>query len=900
MNNVSLINAIESFFCYPILPIITLCSLIVKSIMLYVIFKQKVSLPAPKRLLWLLTIILIGVIIEDVTWLIKLTQLHFFPSMDYRLVRFFIRIAWALFAARYLSFALFIEGIANTKIHVSIVQKIYTIIMLFPAIILCSSAFILINNPIPYPFETILIRTLPFISCFILVPTSVFSAIIYIRKHHKPKILKQQFNLLLKVLFLPDLIMELLQAMPFNADFTSITWVTNSYTFTAFSNILLTYIIFYCAKKLVGLRFLNIRKHVQGPIRFNFIDNFKDVLEQMGYATNLSELTHITQKLFQTAFEIPARTVTLQIRENSQSEFHNQGMTSLIAARTNLIIASPDTQLSRDILEAKILIYDEIEFSNFYEQDPRRQAFVQFLDDIYADIYIPIYNQQKIIGSIIIERNARTQLYNKIERDEMIIVASYLGHIINLLQSRNLEQLMAREKEMREELYNKHQEITQYKESMRSFIKNSACNKIGIIFYRNRQFIVGNREAKELIPINLNIHEGHPLTKAFKQLVNDVQQYKAAQTYLTHDGTNKLMIYALPHLDNNNVTLLAYYPDVSDLVAKQIDLLKDPSKWDYILYLETTETGKLINQLIPGSGEQFLNFKIELLQTALSTKATLLDMPSEDLMPTVELLHHINMRTQLHTMCLEKPQTTPELTIELFGINQLFGASAREPLLKKLDGVGSLFIENIHFLNRETQEMIAEFIKYGFFRRYKSDQKTESNVRIICSSNQPLAKLAHEDKFSGQLLKELQKTTLLMPSLVSLPDQEIEDLTQSFAQQSLSNKTFEKFLELNERDRKKITLCRPTSLQELKKRVQTLLNQKSKTNNLTHETMFDPAFQITDPELIEIARLGKHALKDEKTMALLWNKFQNQNKIATFLGVNRSSVNRRCKKYKLL
>ena len=29
-------------------------------------------------------------------------------------------------------------------------------------------------------------------------------------------------------------------------------------------------------------------------------------------------------------------------------------------------------------------------------------------------------------------------------------------------------------------------------------------------------------------------------------------------------------------------------------------------------------------------------------------------------------------------------------------------------------------------------------------------------------------------------------------------------------------------------------------------------------------------------------------------MTCLWNKFKNQNKIATLLGVNRSSVNRRC------
>jgi transcriptional regulator with PAS, ATPase and Fis domain len=82
-------------------------------------------------------------------------------------------------------------------------------------------------------------------------------------------------------------------------------------------------------------------------------------------------------------------------------------------------------------------------------------------------------------------------------------------------------------------------------------------------------------------------------------------------------------------------------------------------------------------------------------------------------------------------------------------------------------------------------------------------------------------------------------------------------------------------------------------------RIQDILMNKSKKNHIYEETQFDPAYNITDPELVQAARLGKKALKDPKTMALLWRKFQNQNKIATFLGVNRSSVNRRCKEYKL-
>ena len=65
------------------------------------------------------------------------------------------------------------------------------------------------------------------------------------------------------------------------------------------------------------------------------------------------------------------------------------------------------------------------------------------------------------------------------------------------------------------------------------------------------------------------------------------------------------------------------------------------------------------------------------------------------------------------------------------------------------------------------------------------------------------------------------------------------------------------------------------------------------------EALFDPAYEVSDPELIYAARLGKKALKDQKTLALLWHKFKNQNKIALFLGVNRSSIHRRFKAYNI-
>ncbi|HZW60969.1 MAG TPA: sigma 54-interacting transcriptional regulator, partial [Candidatus Babeliales bacterium] len=232
----------------------------------------------------------------------------------------------------------------------------------------------------------------------------------------------------------------------------------------------------------------------------------------------------------------------------------------------------------------------------------------------------------------------------------------------------------------------------------------------------------------------------------------------------------------------------------------------------------------------------------------------------------------------------------------LFGIGTHNNA---KPLLEQLNGIGTLFIQNIHYLDLETQEYLAEFIRYGMYRIFKSDQKVASNVRIICSTNQNLQALAHDGSFSPVLFGELKKTILSLPSLLTLTEDEINILADGFIEQAVKSHDLKNMLELSDKEKLKLAYKRPVSLQELKDKIQQLLVTKSKKNQIFNETQFDPAYQLSDPQLIEAARLGKQALRDRKLMTMLWEKFKSQTKIATFLGVNRSSVNRRCKDFNL-
>ncbi len=854
---------------------------------------------------WLfLVFVLIGSMCENFAWLIKLSKLTFLPEIEYRLTLFMARFSWGFTIVQYQALTLFLENLVEEKFTLKLHSKFFIVIssLFFLAFMgLAFYDFNCFNSSLRPAFEISLIRMASLYMLFPLMLTSLFVTFRKIQTTQLPSLLKKQLSILIKALIIPWWASDLLQVYPFDLLANSIT---NSYAAIGISHMLLTYAIYYSFRQIMALRFLNFKNHVQARKQHSFIGNFKELLERLSYATNMQELTHITQTYFKEAFNIPLRRVTLYIRKQETSvdepgriidnKIHNEVENFLSASNPNTIEL---------VSQAKIIIYDELSFSNFYEKNPHYTSLLTFMDAINADIFIPVYEKQKLIAYIIIDHHARSdQFYSDMERDEMLVFSSYLGNVINLLQHRNLESVIHHEKELKEELYSKHQEINQYKESVRSFLRTSTQKKIGIIFYKNRHFTFGNQAAKELIKINVNTQDGHPLAQALKRIAQQVQEYKAPQTHFVKDSDGtRLVLNGVPNLEQNNVIVTVYHPEISDIITKQLDQLKDPTKWDYLLYLETTQSGQLINQLIPGSGETLLNFKIELLKTALSKKATLLEMAEEDLLPTAELLHHIGLRDKLHILTLHGPEKNFETATKLFGMNPIFdnASSAQESLIKILHPSGTLFIKNIHFLSPETQEYLAEFIHYGFYRTFKSDQKVFANVRIICSSAQDLTVLADEKKFSKTLASELKKTTVTMPSLLTLSEDELTNLAQGFSEQALKTQTFKNLLDLTPREKLKLANQRPVSLQELKTRVQQLLIAKSKKNEIYQETQFDPAYDISDPELIEAARLGKHALRDPKIVALLWNKFKSQNQIATFLGVNRSSISRRCKKYNL-
>lgn len=884
-------------------------SFLIKSYLLCMLIASCFRNLTVKRPLIFLIGTILGSAIGDFGWIVRLLNDMGILQLSYSTLILYTRISWAFMAVQYQSLSLFLESLIAKHFVFTLRHKIcsalsgsislfFLVHSFFSLGIIDqqerAAAFSKLVWSVDAPLE---LKVIWFVTYYAL--SLMFFSIGYTlfksRRIYLPVIVRHQLAILLKYLIGAHQCVEILQLV-------SCIFATKSvytYPIITISTLILAYAIYYSVNKVFGIRFLNVNTHVQSKPNINLIHNFKNVVEQLSHVTGFTEVSRITQLFFKESFDIPLHKSHLYVRlqESHIADFHERSQHMI--AQVEAFLTNQTHAMREYLYKSKILMYDELEFSNFYHDTPNRRFVLNFLKNLDADIFLPIYNKKDIIAYIVIDKHPRKkELYGNIERDEMIVLANYLSNIIYLLQHRNLQSMLLQEKELKDDLYIAREEAKLYKESMRSFIL-SEPKRIGVIFYKNRRFYFGNQSAKELIGINLNMQNGHPLAKLCRQVVDQATEYKTIQTVITSDERGEdLVLSAVPNLEQNNTILLVHQPEINDILGKNLNLLQNPTDWDYLLYLQTTKAGKLISQFIPGSGEMLINFKIEILRAALSRKPVLLMLANDDLLSIVEVLHHTGSGDGLHILSLDAPCKDRSKAAELFGFAQQSDHTS-PALFKKLSDQGTLFIKNIHFLDLETQEDLVEYIKYGYYRVFNSEQRIASNVRIICSTDQNLMSLVQAGSFSLALCTILNKMMVRMPSLNFLPKNELDSLADGLTEQAVKTADFKNLLELSDKEKLKLAYNRPTSLQHLRIQVEKLLVHKSKKNHIFQDTYFDPAYHITDPELTEAARLGKHALRDQRIMTLLWDKFQNQNKIASFLGVNRSSVNRRCKQFNL-
>jgi len=398
-------NFLESTLgSFPILLSVQVIAFSIKLIFFIVLIRNISSTITARKPSLFILLVLLGGMFGDCSWILKLTHNLFFSESSYQPVLFLTRISWAMAVVQYQSLALFIESLVQKPFKISLRHKIFLIM---------SGGFILFFLGLAFfhfhrfelfqraSFEYAILRLAPLYMIFPLMLSSLFYTIRKLHSQKTPRILHRQLIIFIKAVITPYLIVDFIQVCPSNLSSSWLSyWITNSYAVITVSTILLTYAIFYCARKMMGLRFLNMRKHVKSHTHFSFIENFTDVFEQLNNALSLKELIHITQALFKDAFVLPARSISLHLRPfdaKSAQECIDYEQAA-IEEKVETIIDADNTELSAYLKRSKILIYDELEFNNFYEENQKTTVVLNLLDSINADIFLPIYKHKKIIA----------------------------------------------------------------------------------------------------------------------------------------------------------------------------------------------------------------------------------------------------------------------------------------------------------------------------------------------------------------------------------------------------------------------------------------------------------------------------------------------------------------------
>lgn len=680
---------------------------------------------------------------------------------------------------------------------------------------------------------------------------------------------------------------------------------------TTLTSLWLTAIIFYCARKLMGIRFLNMDKQVMAQAREKFDhSDLRDALSRVNLSDSTEQLELITKTFFEKTFSVGAKHVSLipkskdlkELIGREGSKSHNE-----LLIEQKFGTSSNSSQLVNFVEREKIIIRDEVEFSHFYEDsvEAKSELFeaAQFIQSLGADIFVPIYYNNQFNGALVIDHGSRpNRFFTDMERNMLIIYADFLGSVLYFNRMVNPQILLQEKHALEEKLYSREQSENLLRKSIYSFI-TSKKRDIALLTYKNRRFSYINDGAKSLLNFDVNLDKGLEVTQKLSSMASEVATFfNSKRAMIGEKQGEELMVSIAPNLDKTNTIVTITQPTVTDFVRDSIEYLNDHAQWNFLLALRTTPEGTALNKLLPCDTQTFLNIKVAFLEYAATRKNMLFEMLSEDdSLAFAHSAHAVNHRTLFEEVVVDYyKHTDEELGRRLFGINPVLDQTDKKCLFEMLDKEGTLYIRNIHLLSMNLQKKFLNYLKTGTYTPLKSDQPKTADLILICSTDQNLTELTAQGKFLAPLFEELQKSMLKLPSLMTVSKDEVRALSEGIHSQVIKSKMYKNILLLTEVDHRKIAGSPLIAIRELRARVQHLVFLKTKRDSFPKVDIIDTTLAISDLDLATAARLGKAVLRDPKMLAMLLKKFNDsQAKVAQFLGVNRSSVHRRCIQYNL-
>ena len=146
-------------------------------------------------------------------------------------------------------------------------------------------------------------------------------------------------------------------------------------------------------------------------------------------------------------------------------------------------------------------------------------------------------------------------------------------------------------------------------------------------------------------------------------------------------------------------------------------------------------------------------------------------------------IHQLSARASGPFVVINAAAITPDrMEIELFGVDAVNGGEGRKPgALEEAHG-GTLFIDDVADLPRETQNKILRVLVDQTFQRVGGGSKVAVDVRIVSSTTRNLEAAIAEGKFREDLYHRLSVVPIRVPPLAERRE-DIPDLVDYFMDQ---------------------------------------------------------------------------------------------------------------------
>jgi len=211
---------------------------------------------------------------------------------------------------------------------------------------------------------------------------------------------------------------------------------------------------------------------------------------------------------------------------------------------------------------------------------------------------------------------------------------------------------------------------------------------------------------------------------------------------------------------------------------------------------------------------------------------------------------------------------------------------------------GTVLLDGIAELSLSLQAKLLRFLTDGSFRRVGEEKEHHANVRVICTSQEPMEKLLEQGKLRSDLFHRLNVLTINVPALRDRMA-DIEPLAQGFLQEiseelKIAKPTFDKdfLLYLQKYDWK-------GNVREL---YNTLYRACSliKDNHLTTESLdlAPPQSAVISLDEFENKTLDEIiGSYESQVLKLFYTEYPSTRKLAQRLGVSHTAIANKLKQY---